>query len=376
MKERSSNIELLRIFAMLIIIAGHSASHGIFHYGEASAFVSWSGGTGIAKAFSCLLIPGGAIGVGIFFMITGYFQIQKDRYSLKKLLLECLFYGILTSVIYFVLYFTKEGWLSGLSPSDFFRYYFLKNLFNPLSGGAWWFVTSYLLVMILSPVLNSFLRKLSAGGFIICITSFLIIWYGISYFTNGVYIQLERGILFYILGAYVRLYKKPAEGSLQRTGSVILYFVSLLSAAVSYYFLAKIMLGEYFTGNTQKLTADLLDLYIFAVATPACVYAAFRFFESFDIGSISVINAIAGTTLGIYLLHDSEILRYVIWNGILKTDSRIYTKALYPLFIVFITLFIFAACMAVDLLRKKCAEPFMIKGYEKLEEKVKKKIFK
>lgn len=85
-KIRQSNIELLRIAAMLMIVGHHMAVHGIYHVtaGE-NAYNVYSMGTQLNKAFTSLFAPGGEIGVAIFFMITGYFQIKKIHFHLRKL---------------------------------------------------------------------------------------------------------------------------------------------------------------------------------------------------------------------------------------------------------------------------------------------------
>lgn len=44
MMKRNSSIELLRIAAMVMIILGHLAGHGILHMSNSDAFQIWSGG--------------------------------------------------------------------------------------------------------------------------------------------------------------------------------------------------------------------------------------------------------------------------------------------------------------------------------------------
>jgi peptidoglycan/LPS O-acetylase OafA/YrhL len=88
-RTRKSNFELLRVIAMIMIIAHHFAGHGIQHDLEGStAYVIWRNGSLLNKIVDCLFAPGGKIGVGIFFMLTGYFLINKRSFSLKKIFLE------------------------------------------------------------------------------------------------------------------------------------------------------------------------------------------------------------------------------------------------------------------------------------------------
>mgnify|MGYP003560921603 FL=1 len=57
-QQRQSNFELLRIIAMLMIVAAHLAAHGAEHMNSEDAYVIWNAGSMINKIFSCFLIGG------------------------------------------------------------------------------------------------------------------------------------------------------------------------------------------------------------------------------------------------------------------------------------------------------------------------------
>ena len=62
--ERKSNFELLRIFAIILIIGSHLASHGIQHVLiESNKYCVWFEGNLFNRIFTTLLIPGGTVGV-------------------------------------------------------------------------------------------------------------------------------------------------------------------------------------------------------------------------------------------------------------------------------------------------------------------------
>lgn len=76
---RSSNFELLRIVAMFMIVAAHYAGHGVRHVSLPPAqSAAWLAGSLANRIFTSCLIPGGKIGVGLFFMLTGFFMIDKE----------------------------------------------------------------------------------------------------------------------------------------------------------------------------------------------------------------------------------------------------------------------------------------------------------
>lgn len=162
-KIRQSNIELLRIAAMLMIVGHHMAVHGIYHVmaGE-NAYSVYSMGTQLNKAFTSLFAPGGEIGVAIFFMITGYFQIKKNTFSLKKIILQSFFYGAFCTIAFGIIEL-----LGGMAPLYVVKNigkFAMKAVFTPITGNVWWFVTSYIIIMLLSPFINRYLNKLNKKG--------------------------------------------------------------------------------------------------------------------------------------------------------------------------------------------------------------------
>ena len=84
--KRQANIELLRIVAMLMIIGSHLALHGV-----QSDWNVWSAGNRINRVFTSFLKPGGGIGVAVFFMITGYFNVCKEKVSAKRTIQVTIF---------------------------------------------------------------------------------------------------------------------------------------------------------------------------------------------------------------------------------------------------------------------------------------------
>ncbi len=85
--ERRSDLELLRIFAMLSIIAGHLSLYA------GAAPVSWPG-----RLWMDLLRMGGNLGVDLFVLLSGYFLIRSPSVRLTKALqiwLQMLFYSLL-----------------------------------------------------------------------------------------------------------------------------------------------------------------------------------------------------------------------------------------------------------------------------------------
>ena len=75
--------------------------------------------------------------------------------------------------------------------------------------------------------------------------------------------------------------------------------------------------------------------------------ALFYLFKGLPLGSVRWINALSGTTLGVYILHQIPAFRGFLWNGILQAQAH-HGSVGYTLFAVAA---VFLGCAAVDAAR-------------------------
>ena len=188
---RLSNFELLRIFAMLFIVAHHFAYHGDFTF--------TTGIVTIPQLWVQFLAIGGKIGVNLFVMISGYFLIKSKRFKIEKLLklwVQLVFYGI---IIFLVLTYT------GIAP---FKLNLLIKGIIPVSSRLWWFASTYFVLYLLHPFLNKLLLGLDKKTYLKLLILLFVIWsviYTIS-LKNFEGNHLLWFIFLYALAGYIRLY--------------------------------------------------------------------------------------------------------------------------------------------------------------------------
>ena len=72
--KRRTNLELLRIVAMIMIVFHHLACHSSFLLD----------GLSIGRLWINLISIGGKIGVSLFVLITGYFMIEKEKLQIVE----------------------------------------------------------------------------------------------------------------------------------------------------------------------------------------------------------------------------------------------------------------------------------------------------
>lgn len=359
-QNRLSNFEVLRIWAMLMIIGAHLACHGIQHCEDANvANIIFYQGSLLNKIFTSALNVGGEVGVAIFFMLSGYFQVYNRKIrSLRKIILESIFYGW-TNVIFFVI-LKLLGMHTLDSQSAFF--YLVKLFFNPISGGAWWFISSYILLIILSPYINKILLKLNDRGWMIFLIGVWLLWYSIGHVDRSSYYFIQRSILFYSLGAYYRL--KAKKGKIHNIFSLLFIIVVMWGIGAFFFYLISVYSGQ--ENIRMKVLSNFIDILKTSFIVPICAYLLFSIFAKWNLKTTRWINVCAQTTLGIYLIHDSVIFRNFIWYELIKVDTVLYKSVLFPIYAIVTIFGVFFICSIIDLFRIKYIEPKMINFVDKL----------
>ena len=196
---RKSNIELLRIFAMLLIVGNHFAGHGVmFKWNPDVMYVVWGNGSIVNKIFCSMLSLGGEIGVAVFFMITGYFNFSNNKIRLQKFINEVIFYGVSLGIISVVFKLLDSSLVISYKTC-------ILSIFTPVTGGIWWFVTAYFFLILLSPSINQFLSRLNRGG-VLVIVALWILWYVLGKF--ALFPEIEKAVFFYVLGFFSLFYNK------------------------------------------------------------------------------------------------------------------------------------------------------------------------
>ncbi|MDY4693990.1 MAG: acyltransferase family protein [Blautia sp.] len=200
--KRDSNIELLRIITMILIVGHHYVFHGLYNSMITGGVTNlWSNG-GTGRAIASLLYPGGRVGNYIFFMLSGYFLINRtESIKIRKVINIVIFYGITLSLV------TGLLGLMGILPEGVRFSGIIKNsvigLFTPITG-VWWFITAYILLMLLVPIINGYISKLTLKGYFV---SLALIWLPssvIDYMFNSPLIEIEMAVYFYMLGGFLR----------------------------------------------------------------------------------------------------------------------------------------------------------------------------
>ncbi|SCY70172.1 acyltransferase family protein [Butyrivibrio sp. INlla14] len=359
-KKRESSFELLRIMAMLIIVAHHYAEvqeSGILaFYNDGLSF-----GTSKDWWVTSFLMPGGTVGVAIFFMITGYFSIYKKGVSVAKVFLETTFYSLIFAIlsVFALLFFHDADWMNAIYVGEQLP----KQLLLPVTGGAYWFVTVYVFLIILSDYINKILLILNQKGQKFLIFIYWIFWFSLAILLGSYFDSLQNAIFFYIVGAYIRICKLRANKAVM----VILFITSWCGSVCNSYVNLVSQIG--FKDLILVKYHAILSGINHAFFIPIAAISAFMLAKNLQIGSVNIVNKVAATTFGVYLLHNSPVSNLAIWKGLIDIQHTQYGKALYPLYALITPICVFGVCALIDAMRIRFVEPIVLANYLKIKKR-------
>lgn len=298
-RERDSNMELLRIIAMLSIVLYHGILHSYLGYGEYMQQYP-------IFAFLKFILH---FGVPAFVLISGFYGIKPSIKGFIQLYAIVVFYNLLTYFIFVVI---------NDSPIDVVS---IERLFRPISAQSnnLWFVQVYMLLYLCSPILNGaiiWIRQNSTWRWVLTSVVFIIFYLTcfrrLSGFEDGG--NILNFCSLYLIGAWLHdIVSKYDIVKMRRVCSLGLCLLVLGYLAVIYYseigFHTKTLKWFYwfafhYNGPIMYLLACLIVL----------------LFSTFKIQS-RVVNWIAAGTFSVYLIHENTFSIYYRFYDIVNTNA-------------------------------------------------------
>ena len=310
-KERNSNIELLRIFAMLMIIAYHISIHCVNGQLNTKLFNT----PYIYKKLLILITiaPMGTIGNAIFMIISGFFMVEKvtnidiSKIS-KKLLLQQGFAAIFLTVISTVIFKLNTN------DSNYFNLMYI-NIFN---GMSWYIGYYFSIIMFARLFLNNFLSKLNRANytrFLFGIFALIEFQWSSYTFLNGFsggLLVFVTGVFLFSLGGYIKKYNPFAN--IRTFGLLLILIVELILIYISFYNITENNLQNYYAnGGTGTFTQSIRFYDNNSIIPIISGIVIFELFRRINIHSSKIINFLGSSTLMVYLVHDVDLI-YSIWN--------------------------------------------------------------
>ena len=285
----------------------------------------------LMQAFTTFSVP-------IYVMISAYFMCEKE-FKLKhvfKIWIQVFFYSI--SIYLLTL---------ALGLNEFSILQFIKNIL-PIICNQYSFVTAYIMLLILTPFLNKVIEVFDKGLYeklvITLIVMFFVLGAGlpINVVTSS---YLTLIVVIYLITAYIKKYYKL---NIKKE----YYFFAFLASVITI-FIGRIIMYKLGLGFEASIFFAYNNLFVFSGTV-----SLFMFFSGLYIRS-KLINKIAKLTFGIYLIHDNNYVREILYDKILHVDKWIDSNVFIIVAIISIGL-IFISCGIIELCRSKIFEEFRV----------------
>lgn len=314
--KRESNIELLRIVAMLLVVFVHANYYSLGAIGipeiEQSPFNSF------IRAFIQQLC---VICVNVFVIISGWFGINPSLKGGLSLLFQVFFFHSILVLLAICLgeAISLRTIITG--------FYF---------GSIYWFVIAYLVLYFISPVLNIFINKANTRLYLSVLLVFLFMEFVFSLIPNiDPFKSGYSAISFIGLYLLVQFVRKNCP-KLQNIGckTHLLLYLLMSFLPVILFFITK------------------YNFNICAYSSPFVILASLFFFLAFQKMNFysKAINYIAYSSFSIYLIHMHPIIK-PIFIQLMRNAYDYLGGYRYVLFVVAFSICFGIFCVLVDKLR-------------------------
>lgn len=327
---RNQSLDLLRIFAMIMICFFHYVIHG---NGEQIFSATFSG----HQIVSYVLGSWGLVGVTCFFMISSYFMLDREAVSANKWIQLC---GEVISI-----YIICIAIAASLGANITMRT-LLNGVISPLNG-SYWYVTAYLLLIPITPYLNLVIKKCDNRNLIFLTMFTCFVNFCLTPVFNFIGGKTGTDILFLAISLYF------VTACIKRNIIVLKIHGKILLTA--YLLVVVVECGLSFTASQMGLEQisrhiyDLVDIY-----SPIPVVLGIMTFAYFQNSNVNIggdISKIATHTFSVYLLHENPEFRYLIWDNVFKIDI-VYGKPMwmYCLHMLGVVVILFIAGVFLDVI--------------------------
>lgn len=292
-KVRESNFELLRCIFMFMVVLVHYNNTSM---GKAFLYVEPNS---INQYFTYFMESLAIIGTNGFVLLTGYFSWKKEETSLRKPI------GLLIYVAaYKVAFF-------------FFNMILLKEPFSIKTFAfsfvpSNWYITLYVVLVLLSPYINILLKQLTKKSQLTLIVIMMLVfsvWPTVLDVAGGVIGMDTMGMNTVALNG--------ADGGYTIVNFVMLY---IIGATISQHDLLKHSLKwdliGYILCSIILTVQELMLCAGWSYANPIVILSTVCFFNIFRKIHVSsnVINVISKASLGVFLIHTQPLICGYVWS--------------------------------------------------------------
>ena len=307
---RQSNFEALRLLSMLMVLNLHS-------------FWGYDYGSGFFQALDFFRESTSICAVNVFILISGYFGIKWKKKGLFNLLFQVMYYSIVVYAVFIalgILQFDKNEFI---------------NCFKAFYD-SWGFITWYIILYFLSPILNVFAERIDKKQLLIFI---IIFWFAENIIMRSIGGGLNY-FLVYLIGRWISKMGTEKLSDNAGKGYIVATLIIFVLSYCTYNFL------HY---DAEKMSGFVLG---YSYASPFIILQAVFLFLLFSKINISnkFVNWSAASCLSIFLIHMHPAIKNI---GYYVFTKNLYERPFVEHFTILIILIcaVFFGSILIDKLR-------------------------
>lgn len=295
---RKKNLEELRCLAMMMVVVLHFLGKGNL-LGDVSVpgmsevgIVAW-----ILEAF-CI------VAVNVYMLISGYFLCESS-FKLNRLLmlyLQVWMYSVGVGIV---------AVLAGIAPVEEVNTHYFLSLLFPVSMGHYWFMTAYVFLYLLLPLVGTAIKNMSKKQLNLVLIALLMVFCVVK---SVLPFRLEEDgkgydviwyLCVFVVAAYIR---KFGIGVLKkRLNCVLLYVGGCLLSLAELLALRTIYLQKGSLGLILKISFEYNHVFVLMAAVG--LFGLFLHVKGENVVG-KVAAKVGPYVLGVYLLHENIGIRY------------------------------------------------------------------
>lgn len=338
---RDSGIELLKIFAIFVIVINHtvqSLTNEAYNIPNNGFVIDISRAT---TNIQCILLQifrhFGVLGNSVFFICSAWFLLKSKNWNKKKWLFMVIEIWVVSIVIFIITYIILHGNISiGIIISSLF----------PTTFGNNWYMTCYLLFYPIHPILNSIVNMMNQRQLFrsTLVMVFLYVFMNFINFINCSWFFSSAIILWitiYFAIAYMQKYLMSFVDNIRE--NIILFIIGVIG------FIGIILITD-ICGLYSQVLSDKVMRWVnncnpFLLAMSIAMFNIARNIHFKN----RFINYISKLSLLIYIIHENIILRTyfrpAMWNYVYKRFG--YSDVIQWVFIISFIIFIFGILCSI-----------------------------
>lgn len=337
-RQRDSGIELLKIFAIFVIVINHtvqSLTNEAYNIPNNGFVIDISRAT---TNIQCILLQifrhFGVLGNSVFFICSAWFLLKSKNWNKKKWLFMVIEIWVVSIVIFIITYIILHGNISiGIIISSLF----------PTTFGNNWYMTCYLLFYPIHPILNSIVNMMNQRQ-LFRSTLVMVFLYVFMNFINCSWFFSSAIILWitiYFAIAYMQKYLMSFVDNIRE--NIILFIIGVIG------FIGIILITD-ICGLYSQVLSDKVMRWVnncnpFLLAMSIAMFNIARNIHFKN----RFINYISKLSLLIYIIHENIILRTyfrpAMWNYVYKRFG--YSDVIQWVFIISFIIFIFGILCSI-----------------------------